>query len=244
MLDQLRDKVADVGTMRALGFCVSVDHARYMAERFVAAGIPARAVVGLDDSAERRAALAALRNGEINVLFTVDLFNEGVDIPLVDTVLFLRPTESATVFLQQLGRGLRLARARSVLTALDFVGHQRKEFRFDQRFRALTGLGRKQLESRSSKGFRSCHRAARSCLTRWRRSWCWRTCASRYRRRRRRWCRRFGRIRTIGWPHIWRSPGAASRTFCAPIDRGPRCAGTLGSWGSSLGCARRSWSSG
>ncbi|KWX20783.1 DUF3427 domain-containing protein [Mycolicibacterium wolinskyi] len=153
VLDQLRDKVADLGEMRALGFCVSVDHARYMTEQFVAAGIPARAIVGIDDSAERRSALAALRNRDINVLFTVDLFNEGLDIPLVDTVLFLRPTESATVFLQQLGRGLRLAPGKTVLTALDFVGHQRREFRFDQRFRALTGLGRKQLEKQVKEGF-------------------------------------------------------------------------------------------
>lgn len=153
VLDQLRDKITDIGSMRALGFCVSVDHARYMAEKFLAAGIPARAIVGLDDSAERREALAALRSGDLNVLFTVDLFNEGLDIPMVDTVLFLRPTESATVFLQQLGRGLRLAPGKSVLTALDFVGHQRKEFRFDQRFRALTGLGRKQLEKEIEHGF-------------------------------------------------------------------------------------------
>jgi superfamily II DNA or RNA helicase/HKD family nuclease len=153
VLDQLQDKVADVGEMRALGFCVSVQHARYMADQFVAAGIPARAIVGLDDSAERREALTALRNRDINVLFTVDLFNEGLDIPLVDTVLFLRPTESATVFLQQLGRGLRLAPGKTVLTALDFVGHQRKEFRFDQRFRALTGLSRKQLEKQVKEGF-------------------------------------------------------------------------------------------
>ncbi len=153
VLKELRDKVAEVGAMRALGFCVGVEHARFMARRFLDAGIPARAVVGLDDSVERRAALAALRDGEINVLFTVDLFNEGLDIPLVDTVLFLRPTESATVFLQQLGRGLRLASGKSVLTALDFVGHQRKEFRFDQRFRAMTGLSRKQLERQVQEGF-------------------------------------------------------------------------------------------
>lgn len=153
VLKELRDKVADVGAIRAIGFCVSVEHARFMARKFLDAGIPARAVVGVDDSAERRAALAALRDGDINVLFTVDLFNEGLDIPLVDTVLFLRPTESATVFLQQLGRGLRLAPGKSVLTALDFVGHQRKEFRFDQRFRALTGLSRKQLERRVQEGF-------------------------------------------------------------------------------------------
>lgn len=153
VLDQLRDKVVDIGAIRALGFCVSVEHARYMAERFVAAGIPARAVWGETVATERRDALAALRNREINVLFAVDLFNEGLDIPEVDTVLFLRPTESATVFLQQLGRGLRLTRGKSVLTALDFVGHQRKEFRFDQRYRALTGLGRKQLEKQVEQGF-------------------------------------------------------------------------------------------
>lgn len=153
VLKEVRDKIADVGAMRALGFCVSVEHARYMAKRFAEAGIPARSVVGLDDSYERREALAALRNREINALFTVDLFNEGLDIPLVDTVLFLRPTESATVFLQQLGRGLRLAPGKTVLTALDFVGHHRREFRFDQRFRALTGLSRKRLEKQVQEGF-------------------------------------------------------------------------------------------
>ncbi|MDA2891928.1 DUF3427 domain-containing protein [Mycolicibacterium sp. BiH015] len=153
VLDQLADKVTDIGTMRALGFCVSVEHARYMAEKFSQVGIPSRAIVGHDDTIERRAALTALRDGEIKVLFAVDLFNEGLDIPIVDTVLFLRPTESATVFLQQLGRGLRLAPGKSVLTALDFVGHQRREFRFDQRFRALTGLGRKQLEKQVEEGF-------------------------------------------------------------------------------------------
>lgn len=153
VLKEVRDKVADVGEMRALGFCVDIAHAYYMAKKFVEAGIPARAVSGETMTEERRAALTALRNREINVLFAVDLFNEGLDIPEVDTVLFLRPTESATVFLQQLGRGLRLTHGKTVLTALDFVGHQRKEFRFDQRFRALTGLGRKQLERQVKEGF-------------------------------------------------------------------------------------------
>lgn len=153
VLKELRDKVADVAAMRALGFCVSIEHARYMADRFNAAGVPARAVSADTLPAERQAALKALRNKEINILFAVDLFNEGLDIPEVDTVLFLRPTESATVFLQQLGRGLRLTEGKTVLTALDFVGHQRREFRFDQRFRALTGLGRKQLMRQLEQGF-------------------------------------------------------------------------------------------
>ncbi|MGV9802762.1 DUF3427 domain-containing protein [Mycobacterium sp. NPDC003449] len=153
VLKELRDKVADVGEMRALGFCVDIAHAHYMAAKFVDAGIWARAVSGETAADERRSALSALRNRDINVLFAVDLFNEGLDIPEVDTVLFLRPTESATVFLQQLGRGLRLTHGKTVLTALDFVGHQRREFRFDQRFRALTGLGRKRLEKQVKDGF-------------------------------------------------------------------------------------------
>ena len=153
VLKELNDKVTDVAAMRALGFCVSVEHARYMAQRFVDAGISALAVSADTSATDRRSALAALRNREINILFVVDLFNEGLDIPEVDTVLFLRPTESATVFLQQLGRGLRLTKGKNVLTALDFVGHQRREFRFDQRFRALTGLGGRKLQHQVEEGF-------------------------------------------------------------------------------------------
>ncbi|MEZ0362642.1 DUF3427 domain-containing protein [Mycobacterium sp. pUA109] len=153
VLKELRDKVDDIAAMRALGFCVSVEHARYMAEKFVAAGISARAVWADTAAAERHTALRELRNRQINIIFAVDLFNEGLDIPEVDTVLFLRPTESATVFLQQLGRGLRLTHGKTVLTALDYVGHQRREFRFDRRFRALTGLGGKDLVRQLEQGF-------------------------------------------------------------------------------------------
>lgn len=153
ILKELADKVDDVNDMRALGFCVSVEHAKYMAERFNAAGISARAVSAETSAVDRREALSQLRDRELNVIFAVDLFNEGLDIPNIDTVLFLRPTESATVFLQQLGRGLRSAPGKTVLTALDFVGHQRKEFRFDQRFRALTGLSRKELIRQAEHGF-------------------------------------------------------------------------------------------
>lgn len=153
VIKELRDKVANIGDMRALGFCVSVDHARYMAQRFVEAGISARAISAETSAADRREALQALRDSEVNIVFAVDLFNEGLDIPEVDTVLFLRPTESATVFLQQLGRGLRLTRGKTVLTALDFVGHQRREFRFDQRFRAMSGVGGKALQRQVEEGF-------------------------------------------------------------------------------------------
>lgn len=153
VIKELSDKVSDIASMRALGFCVSVEHAHYMAQRFNEVNIRARAVSGETPPADRREALVALRNRDINVLFAVDLFNEGLDIPEVDTVLFLRPTESATVFLQQLGRGLRLTQGKTVLTALDFVGHHRREFRFDQRFRALTGVGGKALQRQLEEGF-------------------------------------------------------------------------------------------
>ena len=139
--------------MRALGFCVSVDHARYMARVFNEAGVSARAVSSDTPRDDRADALDALRRAEVNCLFAADLFNEGLDLPEVDTVLFLRPTQSATIFLQQLGRGLRRAPGKAVLTVLDFIGQQRREFRFDVRYRALTGSSRRNLINQIEKGF-------------------------------------------------------------------------------------------
>ncbi|WP_435744540.1 DUF3427 domain-containing protein [Nocardioides sp. SYSU DS0663] len=153
VLEQLRDKVLDPGSMRALGFCVNVAHAEYMTQVFVRAGVPARTVSGRTPQAERERTLQDLRARRINAVFTVDVFNEGLDVPDVDTVLFLRPTESATIFLQQLGRGLRRARDKAVLTVLDFVGYHRREFRFDLKLRALTGQTRKGLEREIERGF-------------------------------------------------------------------------------------------
>jgi superfamily II DNA or RNA helicase/HKD family nuclease len=153
VLSQLRDKVLDPGTMRALGFCVSVAHAEFMAHVFNLAGIPAFAVSGATPQAAREQALDDLRHRRVNVLFAADVFNEGLDLPDVDTVLFLRPTESATVFLQQLGRGLRRTRDKAVLTVLDFVGYQNKQFRWDAKLRALTGTTRRGLERDIENGF-------------------------------------------------------------------------------------------
>jgi superfamily II DNA or RNA helicase len=153
VLNQLRNKVPDVGAMRALGFCVSVAHAEYMAVVFRTAGIAARAVSGQTPRQERDQALADLRARRVNILFAADLFNEGLDVPEVDTVLFLRPTESATVFLQQLGRGLRRTRDKAVLTVLDFVGYHRKEFNFSRKLRALTGDTRAGVERAVAEGF-------------------------------------------------------------------------------------------
>ncbi|MYS08990.1 DUF3427 domain-containing protein [Streptomyces sp. SID6041] len=145
VVQAVRDKVANPGAMRALGFCVSVAHATFMAEFFRRAGLRALALSGETSQEERKAALHALRAGELQVIFSVDLFNEGLDIPVVDTLLLLRPTSSATVFLQQLGRGLRRTQDKAVLTVLDFIGQHRKEFRFEEQFRALTNLTRNRL---------------------------------------------------------------------------------------------------
>lgn len=141
VLRALHEKVRAPREMRALGFCVSVAHAEFMAEFFRRQGLPAAVVTGETDAPTRRARVTALELGDLVVLFTVDVFNEGVDIPRVDTVLFLRPTESATVFIQQLGRGLRLHPEKSCLTVLDFVGNAHRDFRYDLRFRALLGGG-------------------------------------------------------------------------------------------------------
>ncbi len=153
ILKTVSDLVSDPQAMRALGFCVSIEHAQYMARSFEQAGIPSRAVLGTTDPMARSQAVRDLRNRAINAIFTVDVFNEGIDIPEVDTVLLLRPTESATVFLQQLGRGLRLAEGKSGLTVLDFIGQQRREFRFDARFQALTGIPVRKLTDAVGRGF-------------------------------------------------------------------------------------------
>lgn len=153
VLDQVRQKLADPNAMRALGFCVSVSHARFMARQFSASGVPAVAVWGDSPSDERAAALRNLAAGRVNVVFTVDLFNEGVDVPTVDTLLLLRPTESPTLFLQQLGRGLRRSDDKDVCTVLDFVGTHRREFRFDRRLRALLGGTRRDVERQVESGF-------------------------------------------------------------------------------------------
>jgi superfamily II DNA or RNA helicase/HKD family nuclease len=137
---------AEVGDMRCLGFCVSIQHAQFMAQHFNRHGINSVAIWGDSPRIERETALRDLAEGRVRVVFSVDLFNEGVDVPLVDTVLMLRPTESPTLFLQQLGRGLRKAPGKAFCTVLDFVGTHRKEFRFDRRYRALLGGTRRDLE--------------------------------------------------------------------------------------------------
>ncbi|TXC76928.1 DEAD/DEAH box helicase [Luteibaculum oceani] len=138
ILDALEKYTKDPSDVRALGFCVSIEHAQYMAEKFNLAGYKASCLTSKNTHL-RGTVKNKLLKKEINYLFVVDIFNEGVDIPEIDTVLFLRPTESLTIFLQQLGRGLRLADNKESLTVLDFVGNARPEYNFEGKFRALVG---------------------------------------------------------------------------------------------------------
>lgn len=131
--------VADLNDMCGLGFCVSKEHARFMAEQFNEAGIVSQALTSDSDTETRHDTKTRLETGEIKMVFVVDLYNEGVDIPQVNTVLFLRPTESLTIFIQQLGRGLRLSPEtnKECLTVLDFIGQANKLYRFEEKFAAL-----------------------------------------------------------------------------------------------------------
>ena len=114
---------------RALGFCTSKSHTEFMAKYFNENGVPSCAVYSSNEgeyNEERSIALKKLRDEDINVIFSVDMFNEGLDIKSIDMVMFLRPTESPTVFLQQLGRGLRKDKNKKYLNVLDFIGNFKK----------------------------------------------------------------------------------------------------------------------
>jgi superfamily II DNA or RNA helicase/HKD family nuclease len=153
VLAQLARRVADMRAVRALGFCVSIEHARFMAAKFSEAGVPALALDGETPAEERSGAAARLREREVNIIFTCDLYNEGVDLPFVDTLLLLRPTQSATLFLQQLGRGLRLHGRKASCLVLDFIGQQHERFRFDATLSAMIGIPRARLRKAVEDGF-------------------------------------------------------------------------------------------
>ncbi len=127
----------DLERVRGIGFCVSVRHAEFMAEKFNERGILSAVLVGETITVERTNFLNNFREGKTRFLFTVDMLSEGLDIPDVNTVLFLRPTQSLTVFLQQLGRGLRHAPEKDCLTVLDFVGQSHRRYRIDRKLKAL-----------------------------------------------------------------------------------------------------------
>ena len=161
VIDEWRRLTGDPKRGKALVFCVSVAHAEFMMRKFNQAGFPALCVVGSTDSDVRRQAPQRLARGELCALVTCDLYNEGVDLPSVDTLLLLRPTQSPVLFQQQIGRGLRLHEGKQSCLVLDFVGRYRADFRFDRLLSTITGLSRGQMFEAVEKGFSSlppgCH---------------------------------------------------------------------------------------
>jgi superfamily II DNA or RNA helicase/HKD family nuclease len=137
----------DLSRVRGIGFCVSVRHAEFMAEKFNERNIRSAVLVGETPVDERTQLMNNFRNGNIQILLTRDVLNEGLDVKEVNTVLFLRPTESLTVFLQQLGRGLRHAPEKDALTVLDFVGQAHRRYRIDRKLKALLSKRRFNIES-------------------------------------------------------------------------------------------------
>lgn len=161
VIDEWCRLAGDPARGRALVFCVSVAHARFMTDRLNRAGIKSLCVVGETDREARQNAPALLASGEVSALVTCDLYNEGVDLPQVDTLLLLRPTQSPVLYQQQIGRGLRLYKNKESCLILDFVGRCHEDFRFDRLLSAITGLGRGELIEAVESGFGSlppgCH---------------------------------------------------------------------------------------
>jgi superfamily II DNA or RNA helicase len=148
-----RYNFGNIGQIKGLGFCVTIRHAEYMADAFNKAGISSVSLTSRTPDDVRKAAVQKLRSGELKFIFTVDLFNEGVDIPEANLVLFLRPTDSLTIFLQQLGRGLRHARGKECLLVLDFVAQMHRKYRIDRKFAALLPSRRFNIQKEVESGF-------------------------------------------------------------------------------------------
>ncbi len=147
------EHVSSIQECRALAFCVSIAHAEFMTEYFQKCGIKAALVTGSTQKDLRRKLPTQLERKEINVIVTVDLYNEGVDLPFVDTLLLLRPTQSASLFQQQIGRGLRLYENKDSCLVLDFVGQYSSDFRFDILYSSITGLTRREVIDGVEHGF-------------------------------------------------------------------------------------------
>lgn len=161
VIRSLHDYTSDIDEVVGLGFCVSIEHANFMANYFNDKKIPSVAISSKTTKDERDKAKSALINGKYKFAFVVDLYNEGVDIPEVNTILFLRPTESLTVFLQQLGRGLRLSDNKECLTVLDYVGQAHKNYNFYEKFSSIARKKGKALKEEIESGFitlpKGCH---------------------------------------------------------------------------------------
>ena len=153
VLQKMHEILLDIYECRTLCFCVSQNHAEFMNDFFNAHGVNSAVLTAQSSVQERNSVQGRLIAKEINVICVVDLYNEGVDIKEIDTVLFLRPTESLTVFLQQLGRGLRLHEDKECLTVLDFVGNAHRNFNFEYRFRAMLGPSGENVIDEMEHGF-------------------------------------------------------------------------------------------
>ena len=153
IIESVLKYTTDIDDVKGLGFCVSKDHANYMASVFNENGIASISLISDSRPEIRNSAKQKLVNGDIKLIFVVDIYNEGVDIPEVNTVLFLRPTESLTVFLQQLGRGLRLSDGKECLTVLDFIGQANSKYRFENKFSALLTDSSKSVQKEIKSGF-------------------------------------------------------------------------------------------
>lgn len=155
VVSSLLKYVTDINDVKGLGFCVTVAHAEFMSGYFNEHGIPSMYLTGQSPDQERKMAKDKLVKGEVRFIFVVDIYNEGVDIPEVNTVLFLRPTESLTIFLQQLGRGLRLAEDKECLTVLDFIGQANRKYNFEDKFAALLSNTSRSVTREIKDGFTS-----------------------------------------------------------------------------------------
>lgn len=153
VVNALLKYVTDIDDVKGLGFCVSVKHAEFMCRYFNERKIPSMFLTGKSSPEERANVKKRLVTGEVRFIFVVDIYNEGVDIPEVNTVLFLRPTESLTIFLQQLGRGLRLAEDKECLTVLDFIGQANRKYNFEDKFASLLSNTTRSVTREIREGF-------------------------------------------------------------------------------------------
>lgn len=152
--DSITRYFPDISRMCGLGFCVSMKHAEYMAHKFNELGIESDYLTSKSDYNKRKTVPEKLAKHEIKMIFTVDLYNEGVDIPEVNLELMLRPTESLTVFIQQLGRGLRISEGKDVLTVLDFVGQFDAKYNmYEKKLKYMSQSKEKDLKKQLEDGF-------------------------------------------------------------------------------------------
>lgn len=150
VVENVFKKWLELKQTRTIGFCSSVKQAQFMARYFESRGVRAVALTGQNSRAERKLAREELMGGSVDIIFTVDLFNEGVDIPAVDTLLFIRPTESIAIFTQQIGRGLRIADGKEKCVIIDFIGNYRNA---DRKLKLLSP----ELMMKGRKGMQQVH---------------------------------------------------------------------------------------